>query len=82
MAFLGLDEWRQEMLAVPEPEDRGELPLDPFVECIEAARLEGEAVGPPDESQPFGREEAHSALEPAAAQRIAKQFFQRAGFVF
>src|SRR6185437_711085 len=80
MGRLGLDERRQEMLAMPEREDRGELPLDPLVEGFETTRLEGKAVGPPDEAQPFGREEARNALKPAAAQRIAKQPFQRVVF--
>ena len=35
----------------------------------------------PDQPQPFGREEPHSTLKPAAAQRITKQLFQWEGFV-
>jgi len=68
MALLGLDERRHEMLAVPEREDRRLLGLDPFVDV---GRFEAEPVGQPDQPQKFGREKPHSALHPAAAQRIA-----------
>ena len=78
MAFLGLDERRQEMLAVPEREDRRQLRLD---DVIDIRRIEAEFVGQPDQPQILGREKTHSALNPAAAQRITKQLFQRAGFV-
>ena len=80
MGVLGLDERREEMLAVPEREDRRHLRLDGLVERILAARLVSEAVGAKHQPQPFGREKAHSPLKPAAAQRIAKQLFQRGGF--
>src|SRR5271169_3397667 len=66
------------MLAVPECEDRGHLRLD---DLIDVGRIETEPVGEPDQPQELGREKPHSALKPAAAQHIADQFFQRAGFV-
>ena len=48
---------------------------------VDVGRVIAEAVGPPDQPQIFGREKSHSALDPAAAQHIAKKLFQRAGFV-
>ena len=77
MAFLGLDEGRHEMLAVPERENRRLLRLD---QLIDVGRIETEPVGAPDQPQELGREKPRSALNPAAAQRIAKQSFQRPGF--
>src|SRR5271170_7825996 len=75
--FLGLDEWRQEMLAVPERQNRRHLRLDLR---IDVRRIETDFIGPPDQPQIFGREESRSALKPPAAQRITKQFFQWPGF--
>src|ERR1700730_17922477 len=69
VACLGLDERRQEMLAVPEREDQRLVRLD---HLIDVGGLEAEFVGQPDQPQPLGRENTHSALNPAAAQRIAK----------
>ena len=76
--FLGLDERRHEMLAVPEREDHRHVRLDLL---IDVGGLEAEAVGQPDQPQIFGRKHAERALNPAAAQQIAKQSFQRDGFV-
>ncbi|MGY4355924.1 hypothetical protein ACVW0J_002417 [Bradyrhizobium sp. i1.7.7] len=76
VGLLGLDEGREEMLAVPEGEDRGDLRLD---DVIDVRRIEREFVGPPDQAQIFGRQNPDGTLKPAASQRIAKQFFQRAG---
>ena len=67
--FLGLDERRQEMLAVPEREDQRLVRLD---HLIDVGRIETELVGQPDQPQVFGREKSHGALNPAAAQHIAK----------
>ena len=78
MALLGLDERRQEMLAVPERQDRRLHRLDQFVDI---GRIVTELVGQPDQPQILGREETHSMLNPAAAQQIANELFQRAGFV-
>jgi hypothetical protein len=64
------------MLAVPEGEDRRDLRLD---DVIDVGRIEREFVGPPDQTQIFGRQNPDGTLKPAASQRIAKQFFQRAG---
>ena len=77
MALLGPDEGRHEMLAVPERENRRLLRLD---QVIDVGRVEAERVGPPHQPQEFGREKPGSALHPAAAQRVAKQSFQRPGF--
>jgi hypothetical protein len=78
MALLGLDERRQEMLAVPECQDRRLHRLDQF---IDVGRIVTELVGQPDQPQILGGEKPHSTLDPAAAQHIANELFQRAGFV-
>ena len=78
VAGLGLDERREKMLAVPEREDRRLRRLD---NLIDVGRIEREPVGQPYQPQIFGREKPHSALDPAAAQHIANELFQRAGFV-
>jgi hypothetical protein len=65
------------MLAVPEGEDRRYPRLDA---AVDVGRIEREFVGPPDQTQPFGRQETDGTLNEAASQRIAKQSFQRAGF--
>ena len=78
MALLGPDKRRHEMLAVPERENRRHLRLD---DVVDVGRIEAECVGQPDQPQVFGREETHGALDPAAAQHITEQLFQRAGFV-
>ena len=78
MALLGLDERRQEMLAVPEREDQRLVRLD---HLVDVGRIVAEPVGQPDQPQVFGREKPHSALDPAAAQQIANKLLQRAGFV-
>src|SRR5262249_37643502 len=70
-------EWRQEMLAVPEGKYRRYLRFDPLVNV---GRIERELIGPPDQTQIFGRQKPDGTLKPAASQRIAKQSFQRAGF--
>ncbi len=57
------------MLAMPECEDRRQLRLD---DLIDVGRIEAESVGQPDQPQELGREKTHSALDPAAAQHIAK----------
>src|SRR5262249_16628372 len=75
---LGLDERRQEMLAVPERQDRRHARLDAL---IDVARIKAELVGAPDQTQIFGRQNPDGTLKPAASQRIAKQFLQRAGLV-
>src|SRR5262249_27340583 len=74
----GPDEGSEEMLAVPEREDARQLRLDPL---IDVGWVDDEMIGVPDQPQIFGREETHSTLKPAAAQRIAKQLLQRPGFV-
>ena len=66
------------MLAVPEREDQRLMRLRHF---IDVGRIETEAVGQPDQPQIFGREDTHRALDPAAAQHIANELFQWAGFV-
>ena len=78
MAFLGLDERRHEMLAVPEREDRRHLRLD---DVIDVGRVVAEAVGQPDQPQIFGSKHTQRSLNPVAAQQIAKESFQREGFV-
>src|SRR5205823_5354149 len=77
MAFIGLDEWRQKMLAVPERKDRRLRRLHQF---IHVCRVEAELVGAPDQAQILGREKTNSALDAAAAKQIANQLFQRAVF--
>src|SRR5579883_3398431 len=71
------DERRQEMLAVPEHEDRGLARLD---HVVDMGRVEDERVGSPDQPKIFGREKPHSTLKPAAAQNIAKQLLQWSDF--
>jgi len=76
VGVLVLDEGGEEVLAVPEGEDRGDLRLD---DVVDVGRIEREFVGPPDKAQIFGRQDPDGTLNEAASQRIAKQFFQRAG---
>src|SRR6185312_13861355 len=78
MAILGLDERRHEMLAVPECEDRRHLRLDLL---IDVGWHVAESISQPDQPQIFGREHAERALNPAAAQQIAKEAFQLQDFL-
>src|SRR6202008_3614546 len=65
VAVLCPDERGEKMLAMPESEDPGQLPIDAFREDTEAPRLESKAVCPQDNPQPFGSEETDSMLKPA-----------------
>src|SRR5882757_4855705 len=76
--LLVLDERRHEMLTVPEREDQRLVRQHAFVDV---RRLVGKPRRQPDEAQIFGREHPERALNPAAAQHIAKKFLQRDGFV-
>src|SRR5206468_10233778 len=78
IALLGLDERSHQMLAVPEREDRRHLRLD---DVIDVGRQVAEAIGQPDQPQILGREYTQRALNPGAAQQIAKVSFQREDFV-
>jgi hypothetical protein len=69
MNFLGFDERRHEMLAMPECQNHRPLR---FNDLIDVGGIESEFVGQPDQPQELGREKTHSALDPAAAQQIAK----------
>src|SRR5690348_9503989 len=51
MTFLGLDERRHEMLAVPERKDRGLLRFDTF---IHVSRVDREFVRAPDQPEVLG----------------------------
>ena len=77
ISLFGLDERRHEMLAVPEREDRRHLRFD---DVVDVGRRVAEAVGQPDQPQIFGRKHAEHALDPAAAQQIAKESFQLEDF--
>jgi hypothetical protein len=77
MDFLGLDERRHKMLAMPECQDRRSLRFD---DVIDVGWIEAKFIGQPHQPQELGRDKTRSALHPGAAQRIAKQLFQRAGF--
>ena len=77
MVFPDPDERRQEMLAMPEHEDRRQFRFD---DIIDVGRIVAEAVGQPDQPQIFGRKHAQHALNPLAAQQIAKESFQREDF--
>ena len=71
------DEGSQEMLAVPERENRRHLRLD---DVVDVGGLIGEAIGQPHQPEVLGCEKPDSVLQPAAAQRITKQMFQVTGF--
>src|SRR5215212_8229661 len=77
VALLCLDKWGQKMLAVPERQDHG---LRWLHHVIHMCRIEAEFIGAPYQAQVLGREKTNRALDVTAAQQIAKQFFQRAGF--
>ena len=48
---------------------------------IDIGRIEAELVGQPDQPQIFGRKHTQRALNPGAAQQIAKESFQLEDFV-
>lgn len=77
VARLVPDERCQEMLAVPEGEDRRHLRLD---DVVDIRRIIGEAVGEPNQAQVLGREKPNGALEPAATQHITDEMFQVESF--
>jgi hypothetical protein len=77
MAFLGFDERSHEMLAMPEREYRRLLRFDA---SINVSRVDSEFVRAPDQPEILGGENPNSALDAAAAQQIANQLFQLAGF--
>jgi hypothetical protein len=77
MAFLGFDERRHEMLAMPKRKYGGLLRFDAL---IYVSRLDGKFVRAPDQPEVLGGEKPNRALEAAAAQQIANQPFQLVGF--
>ena len=48
---------------------------------VDVGRRVAEAVGQPDQPQILGRKHTERTLNPVAAQKIAKESFQREGFV-
>src|ERR1700742_2528721 len=78
VAVLGLDEGREEMLAVPERKDARHVL---FGQIVDIAGFVNELVGSPNQPKVFGGKETQSALNPAAAQPVTNQSFQLPGFV-
>ena len=60
MIFPDPDERRQEMLAMPEHEDRRQFRID---DIVDVGRFVAEAVGEPDQPQIFGRQKSDESLQ-------------------